>query len=146
MVNTAYRLIVKGLWLELLGRLHESSTVTVKSGKDSIVRRIGFTIEKMHAEPGRGWQKKELADMVGWTPNHYSMRFRQIVRRSPMDYLIHHRLERASQLLSSTMLNISEVADQVGFNSMSYFARCFKHTYGYTPKTFREVREDRNTW
>ena len=145
MMNTADRLIVKGLWLELLGRVRETPAVAGKPGRAHIARQVRFTIAKMQAEPGRWWQIRELAEMIGWSPNHYSMRFRQIVGRSPLDYLIHHRLERASQLLSSTNMRISEAAYQVGFTSMSYFARRFRRMYGLTPKAFREEHKDRST-
>ena len=145
MMNTADRLIVKGLWLELLGRVRETPAVAGKPGRVHVARQVRFTIAKMQADPGRRWQISELAEMIGWSPNHYSMRFRQIIGRSPLDYLIHHRLERASQLLSSNNMLISEVAYQVGFTSLSYFARCFRRAYGLTPRTFREEHWDRRT-
>ena len=94
---------------------------------------------------GRRPTEEELAEMIGWSPNHYSMRFRQIVGHSPLEYLIHHRLERASQLLRSTNLRIAEIAYRVGFSSMSYFARRFRRVYGLTPHAFREVHVDQWT-
>lgn len=43
------------------------------------------------------------------------------------------RLNRAKKLLQTTSLNVSEVAHEVGFNSPSYFIKCFREYYGYPP-------------
>jgi TolB-like protein/AraC-like DNA-binding protein len=43
------------------------------------------------------------------------------------------RLEEAMQLLRAGTMNVSEVADSVGFNSSSYFIKCFREHYGYPP-------------
>ena len=46
------------------------------------------------------------------------------------------RLERAAELLRSRQGNVSEVAYAVGFNSLSYFSRCFSDQFGQTPSAF----------
>jgi transcriptional regulator GlxA family with amidase domain len=46
------------------------------------------------------------------------------------------RLKRAMSLLEQNSGNISEVAYAVGFNSVSYFNKCFKKQFGKTPSDF----------
>jgi AraC-like DNA-binding protein len=43
------------------------------------------------------------------------------------------RLQRAAQLLSSDLMNVSEAAYAVGFQQVAYFRKCFKEMYGMTP-------------
>lgn len=43
------------------------------------------------------------------------------------------RLKRAMELLRQSKLNVSEVSHEVGFNSTSYFIKCFREFYGYPP-------------
>lgn len=43
------------------------------------------------------------------------------------------RLAEAKKLLQDESTTVSEVAFQVGFNSTSYFTRCFREEYGYPP-------------
>lgn len=50
------------------------------------------------------------------------------------EYVRKHRLAKALQLLREGN-NVSEVAFQCGFNSPSYFTRCFKAEYGVTPSS-----------
>lgn len=56
---------------------------------------------------------------------------------SPIDLIKNIRLEVSLKLLKETSLNVSEIAQQVGFSSRSYFARTFKSVYGISPTEFQ---------
>jgi len=52
----------------------------------------------------------------------------------PVNQLIREaRLKRAMELLQNSASNVSEVSHQVGFNSTSYFIKCFREYYGFPP-------------
>ena len=48
------------------------------------------------------------------------------------------RLRKAEQLLLSGKYNISEIAHQVGLNSVSYFRECFKKEFGVLPSDYKK--------
>lgn len=52
---------------------------------------------------------------------------------SPVDALIQHRLQIAHRLLDNTELTLREISRDCGFNSVNYFSRQFRRTYGYSP-------------
>ncbi len=52
---------------------------------------------------------------------------------SPVDALIQYRLQTAYRLLSDTTLTLQEISHACGFNSVNYFRRQFRRTYGYAP-------------
>jgi AraC-like DNA-binding protein len=52
---------------------------------------------------------------------------------SPIDFLKEYRLNEALKLLKKNAGDISEIADETGFGSVSYFSKCFKRQYGYSP-------------
>lgn len=56
------------------------------------------------------------------------------------EILRNYRLTQGCQLLNSD-LQIALIADRVGFNSSSYFVRCFKAKYGKTPNEYRKGSE-----
>lgn len=61
-----------------------------------------------------------------------------MTHRTPIEYLNYYRLERASYLLTSTDLPVTQVAMDCGFNDLSYFIRSFKKYRGITPKKYRD--------
>lgn len=63
---------------------------------------------------------------------------------SPINFIRTIRLKKAAELLSQNTMTIADVADEVGFNSMSYFSKCFHESFGKTPSQYREERISRN--
>ena len=59
-------------------------------------------------------------------------RIKSLTGMSANEYIRKHRLTKAMQMLRSGTA-ISEVAMECGFNSPSYFTRCFKAVYGILP-------------
>ena len=58
---------------------------------------------------------------------------------SPVDALIRYRLQTAHRLLSDKALSLREISFACGFNSVNYFSRQFRRTYGYTPSQKRDL-------
>lgn len=50
------------------------------------------------------------------------------------------KLNRARDLLATSSLNVSAIADSLGFNSLYYFSRAFKNHFGASPLQWRAAR------
>jgi signal transduction histidine kinase/DNA-binding response OmpR family regulator len=59
---------------------------------------------------------------------------------SPTNFIRTIRLKKAAELLLDKKLTIADVSDQVGFNSISYFTKCFHEAFGRTPSQSREEK------
>jgi AraC-like DNA-binding protein len=59
------------------------------------------------------------------------------LRISPITLLRKIRMNRACQLLSNSTLNISEIATECGYESLSSFSRAFRRQHGMTPGDYR---------
>ena len=57
------------------------------------------------------------------------------------EYLRKKQLDEAERLLTTTPLEVGEIAMCTGFGTESTFFRCFRKVYGMTPGQFREVRK-----
>jgi AraC-like DNA-binding protein len=55
--------------------------------------------------------------------------------RSPNTFIIDYRLNEALKLLGKNAGNVSEIAYETGFSSLSYFSKCFQKKYGCLPSS-----------
>lgn len=55
-----------------------------------------------------------------------------------IEYVNTLRLEKAKEMLGNSKMNVSEVAERTGFESLSYFSKQFKKKYGVSPQDFRK--------
>lgn len=63
--------------------------------------------------------------------------FKSVVGSTFSDYLMKVRLERAIELLSTTDIDIQEIARSVGYSDHQYFHRLFKKKMSMTPNQYR---------
>lgn len=80
----------------------------------------------------------ELSAIAGLSRFHFCTAFRRATGRTPHQYLVAMRIERAQQLLAQPALPITEIALAVGYETPSSFAASFRRTVGMTPGTFRQ--------
>ena len=71
---------------------------------------------------------------------HFLRLFRQAFNKTPHQYLIERRIERAKELLSANDLRVTDVCFEVGFQSLGSFSSLFHKSVGHPPITFREKR------
>jgi len=104
-----------------------------------------------HAEPARIWKARcfilghlgeelsltRVADFVNISPNYLSEEFKRVTGSKFVDYIARTRVEKACELLTISNLRISEIAFEVGFQSLSQFNRAFKRLSGKSPTEYR---------
>ncbi len=81
---------------------------------------------------------KQLADRVGYSPAHFSKRFRSAFGATPSEYMNRRRIERACVLLRTTELSVSAIAEALGFYDSSYFSNFFRNKTGLSPNFYRK--------
>lgn len=79
-----------------------------------------------------------LADKAGMPQKQLYRRIKQITDTTPVAYIRNYRLKKAAKFLKEGQYTLTEVMYMVGFNSMSYFIKCFSTEYNMTPKQFME--------
>ncbi len=75
----------------------------------------------------------ELADAMHMSRSNLLRKVKKVSNCSVSQLINQVRLERAMHLLRVGAGNVSEISHQVGFNSPSYFIKCFREHYGYPP-------------
>ncbi|QEE43477.1 helix-turn-helix transcriptional regulator (plasmid) [Rhizobium sp. WL3] len=79
----------------------------------------------------------EVAALCGYSPFHFCRAFKAVTGLTPSRYQTMCRIERAKDLLQSSSLSISDIAETVGFTDTSYFARVFAREAGWSPQRWR---------
>ena len=78
-----------------------------------------------------------LADICCLSPTHFRRLFRDIMGKTPLDFLNNTRIINACNLLRSTENSILDISEMVGFRSVSSFNRHFMETMNTTPRSYR---------
>ncbi len=82
------------------------------------------------------------ARAVNTSAHYFCKMFKKSTRMTFTDYLTRIRVEKAKNLLYNPNKRVSEVAFDVGFESLSQFNRSFKRITGATPTGFRKSLDD----
>lgn len=87
------------------------------------IENENFSVEKLAAE-------------LGFSRSQLHRKLKQISNYSSSEYIMIVRMKKATNMLATKQFTIDEVAFKTGFNSHSYFTRCFKKFMNKTPKEF----------
>jgi YesN/AraC family two-component response regulator len=112
-----------------------AETPALAAADQAYVARVREAIRQRLSDPDFG--VSELADAVAQDRSHLFRRVRQLFGESPSDLLRRTRVEEGARLLREGSDTVTDVAYAVGFNSLSYFCRCFQEQYGATPAAYR---------
>lgn len=92
----------------------------------------------IHKHYGEKITIAEIAAYIGVSSKECIRSFKNMFHQTPIDYLIHYRIERAKKFLLETNSSITEIAYMTGFQSSAYFTKIFRKYTGMTPKEFRQ--------
>lgn len=115
------------------------SRVTITSIDEQLLQKALKLIEE-HMDNSE-YNVEQLSTDMGMSRMNLYRKLQAITGQTPTEFIRTIRLKRAAQLLQDGKLNVSEVADRVGFNSSSYFTKCFKEQFGVLPTQYSETDE-----
>jgi len=99
--------------------------------------RLKSVLNYIHENYSKKLTIKDMSQIVNMSEGHFCRFFKQMVRRTPIDYLNNYRMNEATKLLLEKDKKIFEVALDVGFDNFSYFINIFKHYLNCTPSQYR---------
>ena len=94
-----------------------------------------MTLDKLYQEPS--FSRADLAREVDVSENVLSRVINSAFTKSFRKLLNDHRVDEAKQLLRNSDMQITQIAFDVGFNSLASFNRVFKDTTGVSPTEYR---------
>jgi len=85
----------------------------------------------------------ELAKELGISRSYLHRKIIAYQKLSVSQFIRQIRLKKAKELLRNTSSTVSEIAYNVGFNSVTYFSKCFHDYYGYSPGEVGKREEEK---
>ena len=80
----------------------------------------------------------DIARSTGLNPSYFGKVFKEATGRTPQQYLIGYRMNKATELLKLTSMSVAEVGAEVGYPNQLHFSRAFKGFYGLSPRDWRK--------
>ncbi|MEV6367344.1 AraC family transcriptional regulator [Micromonospora musae] len=94
-------------------------------------------LRAMHTHPAQPWTVATLARVAAVSRSTLAARFKEVVGRSPVEYLTGWRIELAADRIRRGDDTLAGVARAVGYGSESALSVAFKRTTGLTPRAYR---------
>lgn len=135
--------------LQLLGHMYLAldillwSSVSRKSVskgnlRDFYIHEAILFIEQNYQNP---ITVEDLAATCGWNRSYFGKMFKKAIGKTPQEFLLQYRMNRATELLHSTSFSIGDIGKSVGYENPLHFSRAFKNVYGVSPREWRLQHE-----
>lgn len=89
---------------------------------------------------GRVLTLQDISSGVGISISSLKRLVNQTYGKSPIAYFNELKMEEAKRLITDTPLNMTEVAEKLGFSSVHHFSRAFKQKTGFTPTEYEKSK------
>jgi len=103
--------------------------------------RLACALRAFHAQPGHAWTMVELAREASLSRSAFFARFSRTIGLAPMEYVMAWRIAIAKRLLRDNELQISQIAERVGYSSASTFSIAFTRQVGTSPARYGRDHE-----
>lgn len=119
--------------------LVEPSTITVTSLDEEFLKKAIAVVEKNLSDPD--FETEFFARELFVSRSQLHRKLTGLTGQTPGEFIRTIRLKRAAQLLQKQGATVSEVAYEVGFNNLSYFAKAFRRQFNCSPSEYLEKSE-----
>jgi AraC-like DNA-binding protein len=114
--------------------------IEVKGNDDALMDRIMKSVNEHMSEVG--FNVDALAEDVGISRAQLHRKMKEITGISSGKFLRNLRMEQAARLLREGRINVSQVADSVGYNDQAHFSTAFKSHFGMSPTEYAEKNKE----
>lgn len=101
---------------------------------EKFLQRVMEMIEKHISD--EKFNAEILSKKIGMSRMQLYRKLRGLTDQTVHEFIRTIRLKRAAQLFEEKRMTITEVAFEVGFNDLTYFARCFRKQYQKSPSEY----------
>lgn len=112
----------------------EPAEIAVTSMDERFLKRAMSILEERMSDSE--YNIDAFSREIGISRSQLHRKLRATTNYSTSEFIRRIRIKRAASLLRQDFGNVTEVAYEVGFSNISYFAKWFKSQYGVTPSKY----------
>ena len=134
--DTGHSIVLRAKLMELLVFLSRAYTNS-DSVEAHALLRLGDVIGALESDYAKDWKLDDLVKVAHMSRSNLMRTFRKATGKTPIEYLLRIRIQRAMAMLRNSDRTITEIAMEVGFNDSNYFSRQFRRITNESPRDFR---------
>ncbi|NQU80340.1 MAG: helix-turn-helix transcriptional regulator [Bacteroidetes bacterium] len=118
----------------------------INDSKSRIIEKIkNITVDYVYHHTGETKVNfsEYLADRLNLDYPYLSTLYSSVEGTTIEKHLIHLKIERVKELLVYDEKTLSEIAWELGYNSVAYLSGQFKKITGFTPSYFKKIKEQK---
>ncbi|MDO4402664.1 MAG: AraC family transcriptional regulator, partial [Clostridiaceae bacterium] len=142
--NVVSQIEIKIAILNILAVLYNNNLLVNECGnvdnyKIEYIKKVILYIENNYK---RKICVKELAKEINMNEQYFCRFFKNIIGKSPMQYINEYRIKKSEELLKKTDMKIMQICLESGFNNMGNFINTFKKQTGLSPMKYRKDNKE----
>lgn len=138
---TCFELQIKSKLCELWSILFQEFQ-SVTNGKETTtskdISRLKQVLNYIHQNYRDKLTLDEMALSCNISKSECCRFFKKVMRQTPFEYLLKYRIQKSIPLLMDQELNITEIAESIGFISASYYSEIFRRLMYCSPTEYRK--------
>ena len=118
--------------------LLEPQEIAVTSADEVFLKKAMDIVEAHMSDPD--FSVEMMVKEIGMSRSKLYLKLKALTDQSTSEFIRTVRLKRAVQLLEKSDMTIKEIMYMTGFNTASYFSKCFKKQFGKSPASISRSR------
>ncbi len=144
--KTAYTVAIRGLMMEFFAILmrkgiRDDGKTDIQKDNLRSYRLIEPALRHIRDNYADCFTINDLAALCNLSKHYFCRVFKTVTGTTAMEYLKDYRMKISDAMLSNTDKSITQISNQCGFESVSYFCRCYKGRYGISPSKRRATKQ-----
>ncbi|MCL2627984.1 MAG: AraC family transcriptional regulator [Oscillospiraceae bacterium] len=129
-----------GLLFLLWSKIYHNSYINLSAtlAYQKLHRRLQSAVNYIHEHFSEDVSSRTMANQVHLNIATFCRYFKQLMGETPISYLNNYRISRSRVLLMETNKKVADIAEECGYNNLSYFNRDFKNRMRCTPSEYRK--------
>lgn len=139
--KTGYELMIRSYVVQLLTFAVRNRDILKKEAEDSLKRankRIFEILNYINTHYAENLSLESVAQEFYISKFYLSHAFKEVTGFTFVEYLSNVRIKEAQRLLYKTNYPVSQVAEMVGFGTVTHFGRVFRKISGDSPLNYRK--------